>query len=114
MRNKGLLVPGKPSYGVFKYMDRHFVLASPEAVIDFMRHPDEFLQQSKALARIKPEFIHLLRMSDEFPNCSLTHLLQGKDGSPLFSVTAPLMLDQDCETPVHFVDSFIDNSYHWN
>lgn len=114
VRKSGLLVPGKPTLGVVRYRDRHFVLSSPQAVIEFMENPNFFLEECLIIARSRPELIHLLRMSEEFPSCSLTHLLQGKDGTPLFSVTAPLMLDQGLETPLHFIDSHLDPNYHWN
>lgn len=114
VRKQGLLVPGKPTLGVLKFRERHFVFSSPSAVNDFMENPNFYLDESLKVARHKPEIIHLLRMSEEFPKCSLTHLLQGKDGTPLFSVTAPLMLDQSEETPLHFVENNIDGNYHWN
>lgn len=114
VRKEGLLVPGKPTLGVIKFRERHFVFSSPIAVQEFMENPNFYLDESLKVARHKPEIIHLLRMSEEFPKCSLTHLLQGKDGTPLFSVTAPLMLDQSDETPLHFMESNIDGNYHWN
>ena len=114
VRRDGLLVPGKPTLGVIKYRERHFVFSTPDAVADFMQNPNFFLEECVNVARTKPELIHLLRMSEEFPNCSLTHLLQGKDGTPMFSVTAPLMLDQCSDTPLHFIENNIDTSYHWN
>jgi hypothetical protein len=114
VRRDGMLVPGKPTLGVIKYRERHFVFSSPTAVTEFMDNPGFFLEECVRVARNKPEIIHLLRMSEEFPSCSLTHLLQGKDGTPLFSVTAPLMLDQAAETPLHFVEGYVDTSYHWN
>jgi len=62
-----------------------------------------------------PELIHLLKMQDHFPDASLAALLQGKDGMhPLFSISAPLMVDKGVETPVHFVDKNIEPNYHWN
>jgi hypothetical protein len=114
VRRDGLLVPGKPTLGVAKFRERHFVFSSPAAMGDFIDNPNFFLDECTKVARQKPQLIHLLRMSEEFPRCSLTHLLQGKDGTPLFSVTAPLMLDQGQGTPVHFIENNIDTSYHWN
>lgn len=114
VRRDGLLVPGKPTLGVLKFRERHFVFSSPAGMAEFMENPNFFLDECSKIARNKPQIIHLLRMTEEFPKCSLTHLLQGKDGTPLFSVTAPLMLDQGQETPLHFVESNIDTNYHWN
>ena len=46
---------------------------------------------------------------------SLAALLQGRDGMhPLFSISAPLMVDKEVETPEHFVVKHIEPNYHWN
>lgn len=113
-QKNGVLIPGKPALGVIRYNDRNFVLASPRAVKEFMANPQKYLKKAVRIARSYPELIHLLRLTDEFPKSSLTNLLQGKEGSPLFSVTAPLMVDQGMETPLHFVEEFKDPNYHWN
>ena len=62
-----------------------------------------------------PELIHLLKMQDHFPDASLAALLQGRDGMhPLFSISAPLMVDKGVECPTHFVEKHIEPNYHWN
>lgn len=33
---------------------------------------------------------------------------------PLFSISAPLMVDKGTETPVHFIEKNIEPDYHWN
>ena len=66
------------------------------------------------VCRANPELIHLLKLQEEFPEASLTQLLQGKDGmQPLFSL-APLMVNKDIQTPTHFVEKHISPNYHWN
>lgn len=65
--------------------------------------------------RLMPELIHLLKMQDHFPDASLAALLQGRDGMhPLFSISAPLMVDKGCQLPTHFVEKNIEPNYHWN
>ena len=57
----------------------------------------------------------MLKMQDHFPEASLAALLQGKDGMhPLFSISAPLMVDKGLETPIHFVEKHIEPNYAWN
>ena len=34
--------------------------------------------------------------------------------NPLFSISAPLMVDKGMDTPVHFIDKHIEPNYHWN
>ena len=33
---------------------------------------------------------------------------------PLFSISAPLMVDKGMETPCHFIEKNIEPNYHWN
>ena len=33
---------------------------------------------------------------------------------PLFSISAPLMVDKGMETPLHFVEKHIEPNYYWN
>mmetsp|Transcript_22061 Transcript_22061/g.21243 ORF Transcript_22061/g.21243 Transcript_22061/m.21243 type:complete len:107 (+) Transcript_22061:46-366(+) len=33
---------------------------------------------------------------------------------PLFSISAPLMVDKGMETPTHFVEKYIEPNYCWN
>jgi hypothetical protein len=110
----GLLIPGKPSLGVVKYHEKHLVFTSADALIAFVDAPNRYLSAISTLAKRRPELIHFLRMNDEFPNCSLTRLLQGKEGTPLFSLTTPLMVDQASDTPLHFIEKNIVPEYNWN
>ena len=62
-----------------------------------------------------PELIHLLKREVSFAEFSLAELLQGKEGQiPLFSITAPLMVDKEVETPLHFEEKKIVQDYTWN
>lgn len=110
-----LLMPGKPNLGVFKYKEKYCVFADEQAIERFVQDPDRYLDDVVDRCRQRPEFIHLLKMQDHFPDASLAALLQGKDGMhPLFSISAPLMVDKGLETPVHFVEKHIEPNYHWN
>jgi hypothetical protein len=111
----GLLMPGKPNLGVFKYKEKYCVFSEEQTIDRFINHPDKFLNDVIERCRRKPELIHLLKMQDHFPDASLAALLQGKDGMhPLFSISAPLMVDKGMETPIHFVEKHIEPNYYWN
>ena len=111
----GLLMPGKPNLGVFKYREKYCVFSDEESIEKFVAHPDKYIYDVIEKCRICPEFIHLLKMQDHFPDASLAALLQGKDGMhPLFSISAPLMVDKGMETPTHFQEKNIEPNYHWN
>ena len=112
---QGLLMPGKPNLGVFKYNEKYCVFADQESIDKFIVDPDKYIKQVEDQCRRMPELIHLLKMQDSFQEASLAALLQGKDGMhPLFSISAPLMVDKSVETPVHFIDKNIEPNYHWN
>ena len=112
---EGLLMPGKPNLGVFKYNEKYCVFADQDSIDKFIASPDNYLQQIVDQCRRMPELIHLLKMQDHFPDASLAALLQGKDGMhPLFSISAPLMVDKAIETPTHFIEKNIEPNYHWN
>eukprot|EP00831_Metopus_contortus_P050264 TRINITY_DN4228_c0_g1_i9.p2 TRINITY_DN4228_c0_g1~~TRINITY_DN4228_c0_g1_i9.p2 ORF type:complete len:163 (+),score=42.81 TRINITY_DN4228_c0_g1_i9:2-490(+) len=69
------------------------------------------IQQCKKM----PELIHLLKLEDSFGEISLAELLQGKEGEkPLFSIAAPLMVDKEVETPLHFEEKKIVKDHPWN
>lgn len=116
VKHDGLLMPGKPNLGVFKYSDRYYcVFADLSAIDAFVQTPDQFFHEVKMVCRKYPELIHLLKLQEEFPEASLAALLQGKDGThPLFSISSPLMVDKDVETPTHFIEKNIDPNYEWN
>jgi hypothetical protein len=79
-KRDGLLLPGKPNLGVVRYKDMHLVFASVSAIAEFMANPEDILSASLESAREYPEIIHLVRMTEEFPHSSLSHILQGKEG----------------------------------
>ena len=111
----GLLMPGKPNLGVFKYQEKYCVFADQETIEKFLLDPNKYLEAVKEKCRRMPELIHLLKMQDHFPDASLAALLQGRDGMhPLFSISAPLMVDKGITTPCHFVEKHIEPNYHWN
>jgi len=114
---QGLLMPGKPNLGVFKHSEtnKYCVFADQEAIDKFIENPNFYLEQVVEKCRHMPELIHLLKMQDHFPDASLAALLQGRDGMhPLFSISAPLMVDKGVECPTHFVEKHIEPNYHWN
>ena len=114
---QGLLMPGKPNLGVFKHSEtnKYCVFADQEAIEKFIANPNFYLEQVVEKCRRMPEMIHLLKMQDHFPDASLAALLQGRDGMhPLFSISAPLMVDKGLETPTHFIEKHIEPNYHWN
>lgn len=115
VEKSGLLMPGKPNLGVFKYKERYCVFSDENSVNDFIEKPDDYLKKVTTICRQSPELIHLLKLQDEFPEASLAALLQGKDGMhPLFSISAPLMVDKGIDTPTHFMEKHIEPNYHWN
>ena len=71
----GLLMPGKPNLGVFKYKEKYCVFSDEHSIEKFINNPDKYLNEVIEKCRSKPEFIHLLKMQDNFPDASLAALL---------------------------------------
>mmetsp|Transcript_1685 Transcript_1685/g.1140 ORF Transcript_1685/g.1140 Transcript_1685/m.1140 type:complete len:160 (-) Transcript_1685:217-696(-) len=112
---EGLLMPGKPNLGVFKYKEKYCVFSEEQSIEKFGSNPEAYLEEVLVKCRQKPELIHLLKLQESFPEASLATLLQGKDGMhPLFSISAPLMVDKGLETPTHFLEKYIEPNYCWN
>lgn len=115
VKKDGLLLPGKPNLGVYKFQDHYCVFSNQAAIEEFLADPEAFMKGVLRQCRKMPELIHLLKLEDSFSEISLAELLQGKEGQkPLFSITAPLMVDKEIETPVHFEEKKIVQGYTWN
>jgi len=108
----GLLVPGKPSLGVYKYKDKFCVFSSIQAIQDFLQDPAQYLEGVIDQCRKNPELIHLLRLEDIFKHVTIYSLIQAREGGPSLSTT--LMVDKGIETPTHFIEKNIDPNYCWN
>ena len=43
MKKNGLLIPGKPALGVYKYKDKNCVFSSEASINEFLAEPGKFL-----------------------------------------------------------------------
>jgi hypothetical protein len=59
---QGLLMPGKPNLGVFKFNDKYCVFADLESIEKFVADPNKYLDEVVEKCRLMPELIHLLKM----------------------------------------------------
>ena len=62
----GLLMPGKPNLGVFKFNEKYCVFADLESIDKFIANPNMYLEQVVEKCRRMPELIHLLKMQEHF------------------------------------------------
>ena len=62
VQQNGLLMPGKPNLGVFKYNEKYCVFADEHCIDEFVQHPEQYLGEVIERCRRKPELIHLLKM----------------------------------------------------
>ena len=113
LSKNGLLLPGAPSLGFIQFENSYYVCATEDALKDFMANARGIVRGIKEKVGERPEYIHLLGMQAQFPNSSITKLLnrpelQENDQS------IPSTKDVGTETPVHFVERNMDVNYHWN
>ena len=58
----GLLMPGKPNLGVFKYKEWYCVFSDEAAYEAFLQDPEEYMNKVIDVCRNNPELIHLLKL----------------------------------------------------
>ena len=112
VRQDGLLIPGKPSLGVYRYREKHCVFSSDQPITDFVQDPNHYFEGIIDQCRKHPELIHLLRLDDIFKHVSILSLLQNREGGP--GLSSKLMVDKGEETPTHFNEKNLDPNYCWN
>jgi len=68
-----------------------------------------------------PELIHMLRLQEYFPAASIAEIMRqysqggGGGGGGQSLLSAPRSFQDSCvQTPTHFVEKNIDQSYEWN
>lgn len=118
---RGLLVPGKPNLGVVRFDNMYYVCDHEAGLRAFIQNPQHYLDAIKDRVVKNPEYIHILRMQRWFPNASIAKLMDSQnsdstilDDSKTGFGGKPATKDASTGTPVHFVERYIDNSYHWN
>ena len=140
----GLLLPGKPALGVIQYNGKYYVFAHEVALNVFLSDPEKFKNGLKNVAMKNPELIHLLRLTEEFPNAAISKIMGNmgqinnrgnsalsntgeldqsrvggttpltRDGIPIGFSAPAEKKDQSTETPTHFIEKNIDPNYSWN
>lgn len=103
----GLLIPGKPNLGVYRFQNKHFVFSDLEGIMAFMDNPLQYKEGVLDKCRKNPELIHLLRLEDSFKELQWGSKLQNK-------ASTKLLVDKGSETPLHFVEKNFDSNYCWN
>lgn len=120
INTRGLLVPGKPSYGVIEYENMYFVCDHYAGMLQFLKEPEESIEKLKQQVLRNPELIHLLQLQRWFPNASIKRLLGNAGITNSFSNTEENLggkaqkRDASTSTPTHFIENYIDINYHWN
>ena len=64
----GLLIAGNPNLGVFKFKEKYCVFRDMKSIKEFLKNPENYLNNVIDKCRKNPELIHLLRLEDNFKN----------------------------------------------
>jgi hypothetical protein len=107
VKKGGLLIPGQPNLGVYRYKNKHCVFSLSEFVEEFVDNPEKFVKDVMKQCREKPELIHLLRMEENFSDLQF-------NWREVKKASTKLLFDKEIETPVHFIEKNIDANYCWN
>lgn len=81
VQRNGLLLPGKPSEGVVRFDQRFYTFGHRNALKSFMADPLRYVNGVMTAAREAPELIHLLRLTDKFPEQNIK-AIRGERASP--------------------------------
>jgi hypothetical protein len=117
---RGLLLPGKPQFGIVRYENRYYVFDHLVALNAFIREPEKYLLAIRNRALQQPEYIHLLRLNHWFPTSNLQRLLEKHDQELLLQQQMGFMGQSFTKeigvgTPLHFTETYVvDLNYHWN
>lgn len=112
VQNRGLLIPGKPSLGVYRFKERNCVFSEESSINQFLDDPNKFINGVVEQCRMHPELIHLLRMDDAFKGVNLNLYMQVQEGTQ--GLNNKLMVDKTLQTPTHIYEKNLDPSYCWN
>lgn len=111
---KGLLVPGRPAFGIVRFQNLYYVCEHLMGMKAFVTDPDYYLAEIKKKAMQSPEYIHLLRLQRWFPTANIAKLLRQHELEANNTSGEPLTKDASTSTPTHFNTGYIDLNYHWN
>ncbi len=110
VENKGLLMPGQHTFGVFRYKEDSFVFRNVEEAKKFIERPGFYIDEFYRMCREYPQLILLLRVDDYFKDLGLTliHIDPEQKGQ-----ATKIMLDSGNMTMEHY-DKYFDHNYCWN
>ncbi|VUZ47372.1 unnamed protein product, partial [Hymenolepis diminuta] len=108
VRLQGLPLPCSPKVGVFIQNGIKYGFSSVTAAMEFDLAPDNFIDAINEVVRQSPELIMLLKMSIPFEDSDPLHSKETKQTDSLG------IADQEIQTEVHPVATYIDSNYTWN
>ncbi|XP_043485126.1 cilia- and flagella-associated protein 206-like isoform X2 [Leptopilina heterotoma] len=108
VQGKGFLLPGNPNIGVAKWKGKYFAFSSLEAAREFGKNPNKCLIEIFDFIRKHPEHVYLFQIYNDVEAIKNQEILT-TDISLL-----TVQQDQEVQTELHAVSSFIDNNYSSN
>jgi hypothetical protein len=114
----GLLLQGDSSLGLVRFEDRYYAFVDEAALTAFMQQPAKYVKGVLDMARRSPELIYLIGVQDlVYVDPSLVredYMPRVVRGVHRLLNSGPATNEIACETPTHFVESYIDPKYNWN
>lgn len=116
VQRDGLLLLASPT-ALAVYRDRYYGFVDAAARDAFVSAPGKYHAALLGVAKRMPELIHMLRLQEHFPAASISEIMrqnaQAQMGSSILSHVRSYQ-DAAAQTPTHFVEKHIDQSYEWN
>ncbi|KAI8822053.1 uncharacterized protein EV422DRAFT_566477 [Fimicolochytrium jonesii] len=113
IRREGLVVPGDKNYGLVKYRDKLYALANDNAIKEFAKLPELYIEGVLEMARRSADLVQMLHLYPYFPTIEALENAKSFTRQRLLG-QVPLVTEQGTQVDTHIVDTYIDPNYEWN
>ncbi|KAL2913743.1 hypothetical protein HK105_206759 [Polyrhizophydium stewartii] len=109
----GLVVPGDKNLGMIRYKDRLFAFANLQAVAEFSKLPERYMEAVVELAKRQPGLVQLLHLYNYFPTVEALERARSYTRQRLLG-QMPMVAEMGCQVDTHIVDAHMNLKYRWN
>ncbi|KAI8911385.1 hypothetical protein DFJ77DRAFT_469813 [Powellomyces hirtus] len=113
IKREGLVVPGDKNLGLVKYKDKLYAFSSEEAVREFSKLPERYVDGVLESARRSPDLVQMLHLYPYFPTVEALEHAKSFTRQRLLG-HMQLVTEIGTQVDTHVVDTYIDPNYEWN
>ncbi|KAJ3168655.1 hypothetical protein HDU88_001548 [Geranomyces variabilis] len=113
IKRDGLVVPGDKNLGLVRYRDKLYAFSSEEAVREFAKLPERYVDGVLEAAKRSPDLVQMLHLYPYFPTVEALEHAKSFTRQRLLG-HMQLVTEVGTQVDTHIVDTFIDPKYEWN